>query len=107
MQILRDAKKLSFLTFVVALTFVIDASQMVQATEEDNDPAIASFKHCTETCRFQKPITGGNWLSRRFKYARNYVACTTRCDLQLEKTERKRHLYLHPYQLVLIHILFR
>ena len=106
MQILRDTREVSFFTFVVVLTFVIDASQMVQATEEDNEPAIASFKHCTETCRFQKPITGINWLSRRFKSARNYVACTTRCDLELEKTERKRHLYLHPYQLVFLFIYY-
>ena len=96
MQILRDMKNVLFLPFVVALIFVIDASGMVQAAEEDNDPAIASFQHCTETCRFQKPIIGGNWLSRRFKSARNYVACKTNCDLQLEKTERKRHPYLHP-----------
>ena len=91
---IRIMKVVLFLTFVVALIFVIDASPMVQAEGEDNDPAIASFKSCRKLCYGLRTLM--SYIVKGSNWDKNYVACLAECELQLEKTERKRHPYLYP-----------
>ena len=88
-----------FLTFVVALTFVIDASPIAQAEGEDNDPVIASFKHCRKLCHELRTLM--SYIVKGSNWDKNYVACLAECERQLEKAERKRHPYLYPCQLVI------
>ena len=95
---IRIMKLVLFLTFVVALTFVIDASPMARAEGEDTDPAIVSFKHCRKLCHGLQTFV--SYFSKRFKDGKGYVACMAECERQLEKAERKRHPYLYPVQLV-------
>ena len=80
---IRIMKLVLFLKFVVALTFVIDASPMVQAEGEDNDPAIAAFKHCRKLCHSLQTFV--SYFSKRFKDGKGYVACMATCEQQLEK----------------------
>ena len=94
---IRIMKLVLFLTFVVALAFVIDASPMARAEGEDNDPAIATFKHCRKLCHSLQ--TFASYFSKRFKDCRGYAACMATCELQLEEAQRKRHPYLYPRQL--------
>ena len=91
-------KQVLLLTFLAALTIVIDASPILQAEGEDNDPAIASFKHCRKLCHSLQTFV--SYFSTRFKDCKGYVACFATCERQLEKAERKRHPYLYPWQLV-------
>ena len=101
-------KLLLLCAFVVAPIFLIDASPMVHAAEEANDPAIASFQHCRKTCWnvYVSKQRGGDWLLNPLtsQDIENHVACLATCELQLEKMERKRHPYLHPCQIVLYNL---
>ena len=92
-------KLVLFLTFVVALTFVIDGSQMVQAEGEDDDPVLDSFKHCRKLCHSLQTFV--SYFSNRFKDGKGYAACFATCELQLEEAKSKRHPYLYSCQLVL------
>ena len=80
---IRIMKLVLFLTFVVALAFVIDASPMAQADGGDTDPAIASFKHCRKLCHSLQTFV--SYFSKRFKDGKGYVACMATCEQQLEK----------------------
>ena len=98
-QLIRIMKLVLFLTFVVALTFVIDGSQMVQAEGEDDDPVLDSFKHCRKLCHSLQTFV--SYFSKRFKDGKGYAACFATCELQLEEAKSKRHPYLYSCQLVL------
>ena len=97
---IRIMKLVLFLTFVVALAFVIDASPMAQADGGDTDPAIGSFKHCRKLCHSLQTFV--SYFSKRFKDGKGYAACFATCELQLEEAKSKRHPYLYSCRLVLI-----
>ena len=86
-------KRVLLLTFFAALTIVIDASPILQAEGEENDPAIASLKHCRKLCHSLQTFV--SYFSKRFEDCKGYVACMATCERQLEEAGIVRDIHIY------------